>query len=92
MSDLQCVPQREKYWSELDDAGRTERLRIVVRQIMRQMDSSKASIRRLKDAIEVHEHSVYSGKPVLHVETYDRSQCDEARPRRINENPDECFI
>lgn len=62
-TDEQCKPMRQKYWSELDDHGRIERMRQEIRHLKSQNKQIIESMRQL--LIHVHNKD---GKPLLPIE------------------------
>jgi predicted RNase H-like nuclease (RuvC/YqgF family) len=90
MKNTLCSPSRQKYWSEITPDERTERLRSELKRALRRIEELSATVRKLKDAAEVHEHGK-DGKPVMPMlSTYGQAECDSPAPR--NQTGDDVFI
>ena len=61
----QCKAMREKYWGELDDQGKIERLRQEVKHLKSQNRELMAGMEQLLK--HTHDHS---GKPVIPIEPH----------------------
>lgn len=48
---------REKYWEELDDAGKIARLRDVVKRLERQVTNMSATASRASEVAKNHQHA-----------------------------------
>lgn len=55
----QCQPMRMKYWKELDEAEKVERMRDIVRSLRAEINRQT----RIIDQLATHQHGV-DGKPV----------------------------
>ncbi len=62
-----CQPMREKYWAELDDPQKVERLRQVFRTLVKEIAQIKVDVSELKEASRTHEHLSFTGKPTVYV-------------------------
>jgi len=63
-------PQREKYWEELNDKEKTERMHLVVKQLMRQVEELIDTNRKLMNHIHTPDGKMavpfgnYGGNPL----------------------------
>lgn len=51
------MASREKYWSELNDEQKVERIRIVVRELMSLTSRIESRLRRIEKQFEQHNHN-----------------------------------
>jgi len=70
-------PAREKYWSELTDSAKIERMREIVKTQKRKMDELRTSI----DALLKHGHNNQTGKMTLPFPEYIGDPYSEWVPR-----------
>lgn len=73
-----CKPMRDKYWSELDDSGKIERMRSVIKDQKREIQRLLASV----DALLKHRHDAQTGKMTLPFPEYIGDPFSEWIPRR----------
>lgn len=56
---------RERYWSEIDQEERVERLRKEVKSLMRQLKVAQAAVHKLARLAEGHIHATLTGKSCM---------------------------
>jgi len=61
----QCKPMREKYWSELDDQERVERMRLEIRHLKSQNKQLIESVRQLLN----HTHASQCSSPSIPIDS-----------------------
>lgn len=76
-------PCREKYWDELDDAGKIQRLRQIVKELQCQLLRTTKTANDAERVSQDHEHGK-DGKVLMPVNAFNREQCAES-PRRRDE-------
>lgn len=79
--DILVGPSREKYWTELDDAGKVERLHTVVKELQRQLERVGKTANDAHRVAESHEHS-QTGEVMMPVDSFNRGESTEAARRR----------
>ncbi len=68
-----CQPMREKYWAELDDAGKIERLHEVVKRLMRQHEQTAKTASDARIIAEAHQHAS-DGTALMPVDSFNRDR------------------
>ena len=74
-------PCREKYWTELDDAGKIARLHEVVKDLQRQLIRVTKTANDAERVSQDHEHGG-NGKVLMPVGAFNRDACNEVGRRR----------
>ncbi len=82
-SGLLSGPCREKYWEELDDAGKIQRLRQVVKDLQSQLARTTKTANDAECVSQDHEHGK-DGKVLMPVGAFNRAK-DECATRRRDE-------
>lgn len=80
-SGLLSGPCREKYWSELDDAGKIARLHEVVKRLERQVASLTKTANDAHRIAESHEHGA-TGVVMMPVDSFNRNEGAEVGRQR----------
>ena len=85
MDETKC--SREKWWSELTDGEKIERMRSIIVQQKNAIENLAADNRRLKK----HSHNTYTGDIVISISHSDMYESERPR-RRQGENKDDVYI
>lgn len=89
---METCCSREKYWSELDDKGRLERLRQVIKTKTYAIDELMERMHEVEESLKRHEHSSSSGKPVVLLANEDRIFGRGNRKPKPDTSGDDCYI
>lgn len=73
-------PCREKYWTELDDTGKIERLREVVKQLERKLQATAKTASDAHCIATGHEHGG-KGDVLMPPDAFNREQSEQCRKR-----------
>ena len=82
-SNSACPPLacREKYWEELDDAGKIARLRQIVKQLEHRVESLSKTASDAGIVARDHQHSA-DGTVLMPVDSFNRNGSAEVGRRR----------
>lgn len=83
-ASLHPGPMREKYWTELNDAGKIERLHEVVKRLMRQHEQTAKTASDAKVIAEDHQHAS-DGTALMPVNAFNRDKCGAELENRRDE-------
>lgn len=75
---------REKYWKELNDAEKIERIHMVVKELINQLNRTAKVAGDAHRIAEDHKHGPH-GEPMMPIGAFNRTGGEESMRRRDNE-------
>lgn len=66
ISTGRCLPSRQPYWSELSDADKLERCRLIIKRLERTVDSMAMALTAMEVQFRRHHHTK-SGTPMVDI-------------------------
>ncbi len=89
------MPSREKYWSELNDSEKMERMRSIIHSLQYSIERVEKENYRLRKHFYKHQHDQVTQIVLGALDAYDNGDCSlTPRGRRIGDgnNPNEVYF